>query len=428
MKKQKIEEVLKEVLEKIKPPEKKLEEVKFFLWKFLKDVEKEIKRLGINAEIFVGGSYAKDTMIKKREYDIDLFIRFDRKYKDEELSDLTERILGKIGGVSRVHGSRDYFRIKTGPDLCFELVPVRKIKNPKEAKNITDLSYSHVKYVKKRLKSEKMLDDVRLAKAFCYATDCYGAESYIKGFSGYALELLIYHYKSFLKFLRGIIKIKDKEIIDIEKFYRNKQEVLIDLNSSKLQSPIILIDPTYRSRNALAALSDETFRKFQGECRKFLKNPSEKSFESRSIDIEKIKKSAEKNKSEILFIEIKTDKQEGDIAGSKLLKFCRFLEKEISVFFKIKKREFEYKGEKNAKCLFVVKNRKKILIEGPEKKDLKNLNRFRKEHKKVFFRRERVFAEEKINFDAKDFIKKWEMKNKKIMDDMSITDLKIITN
>jgi len=66
-------------------------------------------------------------------------------------------------------------------------------------------------------------------------------------------------------------KIKDKIVIDIEKHYKNKQAVLMDLNSSKLHSPIILIDPTYKERNALAALSSETFRKFQEVSLKFLK-------------------------------------------------------------------------------------------------------------------------------------------------------------
>jgi tRNA nucleotidyltransferase (CCA-adding enzyme) len=93
---------------------------------------------------------------------------------------------------------------------------VKKISKPKEAENITDLSYSHVNYIKKRIKNKKILDEIRIAKAFCYATNTYGAESYIGGFSGYAIELLVYHYGSFLKFIKAISKLDGKkEIIDI---------------------------------------------------------------------------------------------------------------------------------------------------------------------------------------------------------------------
>ena len=37
----------------------------------------------------------------------------------------------------------------------------------------------------------------------------------------------------------------------------------MNLNASKLNSPIILIDPTYKQRNTLAALSNETFENFK---------------------------------------------------------------------------------------------------------------------------------------------------------------------
>ena len=59
------------------------------------------------------------------------------------------------------------------------------------------------------------------------------------------------------------------------------------MNSSKLTSPIILVDPTYKQRNALAALSEETFEKFKQASKKFLKNPSIKYFEIVKWDLEK---------------------------------------------------------------------------------------------------------------------------------------------
>ena len=59
----------------------------------------------------------------------------------------------------------------------------------------------------KKMKDKDVLLGIRIAKAFCHANNSYGAESYINGFSGYALELLVYYYGSFLKFIKGIIQI-----------------------------------------------------------------------------------------------------------------------------------------------------------------------------------------------------------------------------
>ncbi len=435
----KINSVLKEVLEKIRVPEDDTKKIKDSLKEFLKKLDKEIKKSKIKAEVFVGGSFAKDTMINKGNYDIDIFIRFNKKHGDSELSKLTEKILKGVRAkrVQKVHGSRDYFRIKITDNITFEIIPVRKIRKPEDAENITDLSYSHVKYIKKALKSEKrnLSDDVRLAKAFCYANKCYGAESYINGFSGYGLELLVYHYKGFLNFLRAVSKAnlkskeKNKIVIDIEKQYKNKGRVLIDINSAKLQSPIILVDSTYKRRNVLAALSEETFREFQKEAKKFLKNPSVKAFEPKKLNLEEAKKKAKKKGNEFIFLETKTNKQKGDIAGSKLLKFYNHLKKEIKKYFKIKSSDFEYdeqyKKGKTARFFFVVKRKKEILIKGPALKQKEHVKRFKVKNKPIFTKKGRVYSKKKINFTLKKFIKDWKKKNKRQIKEMSVSGLKI---
>jgi len=419
---QNINSVLKEVLERVEPTKEELKYIRNLLEDFIKKLRKNIKTQKINAEIFVGGSFAKETVIRKDHYDIDIFIRFDKKYKN--ISDLTKKILGRQNFI-KIHGSRDYFRIKASKDLFFEIIPVKKIKTPREAENITDLSYSHVRYIKRKIKSEKTLDDIRLAKAFCYGNNCYGAESYVNGFSGYALELLIYHYGSFLKFLRAITKIKEQEVIDIEKHHKNKQQILMDINAAKLGSPIVLIDPTYKQRNTLAALSYETFRKFQRACRNFLKNPTIKAFEIKKIDFEKVRKDARKRGYEFILLEAKTKKQEGDIAGSKLLKFYKHLGNEIEKYFGIKDRGFEYGGKKSAKYFFVVKPKKELLIRGPLESQKEHIKKFKKKYKKVFIKRGKIYSRKKIDFTLKKFLNDWKIKKKKQIKDMSISELRV---
>ncbi len=423
-----VNSVFKEVLGRTKPSKDEIDDVRAKLREFLAELKKAAKKKRIGAGVFVGGSYAKDTMIKKDHYDIDIFVRFHKKHAGKDLSDMTERLIKGVKNVQRIHGSRDYFRVKASSSLFMEVIPVMKISNPKEAENITDLSYFHVKYANRKIKNKKLLDEIRIAKAFCYANNCYGAESYISGFSGYGLELLVYHYKSFLNLINNITKIKadDKIIIDTEKYYKNKNQVLLDMNAAKLQSPIILVDPTYRQRNVLSALSYETFEVFRQAAKDFLKNPSVKSFEMKKINFEESKNSAKKKGNEFIMLKAVTDKQEGDIAGSKLLKFYRHLNEEIGKYFEIKDKGFEYSGKKTALYFFSVKSKKEAIKEGPKTKDAKNVNSFKKMHRKTFNKNGRVYAREKLGFSIKDFLDKWEQKNKKIVSDMSIKELRVI--
>ena len=121
-----IDSILKQVLQEIKPSAAEMKEINLQVKEFLARIEKNRKSQKINAEIFIGGSEAKETMIKKDSYDIDVFVRFDKKYKEELLSDMTEKIL-KGERAERIHGSRDYFKIKAKEGLFFEVIPVRKI-------------------------------------------------------------------------------------------------------------------------------------------------------------------------------------------------------------------------------------------------------------------------------------------------------------
>lgn len=442
----KAENILKEVLTKIEPSKQDLKKINESLNRFKEKIKKKIKKQKLNAVLFEGGSFAKKTIIKKDSYDVDIFIMFPEKFKKQNISKITEKLLKGFKGTSIIHGSRDYFQIKESNDFFIELIPVIKVKDPKKAENITDLSYSHVKYINKKIKSQKILDEIKIAKAFCYATKTYGAESYINGFSGYSLELLIYYYKSFLKFIKAMVNhdansknLKElslnqkKIIIDIKKDYKKKNDVLLDINSSKLKSPIILVDPTYKQRNVLAALSEETFEIFKQAAKKFLKNPSIKDFEVKKIDLEKIKKDALKKKYEFILFELKTKKPNGAVAGSKLLKFYKHLENEISPkevsskerFFEIKNKGFDYSQKNSANCFFAVKSKKEMIIEGPFIKDKKNIKRFKKMHKQIFYNSKKVYAREKFDSTIHEFIENWEKKYKRKIKEMSISEINI---
>ncbi|MEM3091298.1 MAG: hypothetical protein QXX55_00975 [Candidatus Pacearchaeota archaeon] len=426
---QNINFILKEVLNKINPKKDEIKKIDFLLRSFISKIKDNIRKNGIYADVFVGGSWAKRTIIKKDRYDIDIFIRFNKDYKSQYISTLTEKILSGIGmNKQKIHGSRDYFIVKVSKEVFFEIIPVKKISNPKEAENITDLSYLHVKYINKKIKSERMRNDIRLIKAFCFANNCYGAESYISGFSGYGLELLVYYYGSFLKLIKEIAKVSNnkKLIIDIEKHYKNKERILLDINSAKLQSPIILIDPTYKQRNVLAALSNETFKKFQNAIKRFLKNHSVKAFEQKEIDVKKIENIAKSKNYEFLLIKALTDRQEGDVAASKLLKFYKYILNDIEKFFEVNNKGFKYQKGKSALFFFVTSGPKEILIKGPLLNQREHVNRFKQKYRKLFIKNDRIYAKYKTSSSLHQFIKRWKQKYKKQIKDMSIKKLDII--
>ncbi len=424
-----INSLLKEVLVNVEPSEEELRDIKEKLAQYIEKIKENLRKRKINADIFVGGSAAKGTLIKKDPYDVDIFIRFDKKYKNEVLSDLAERAIAGIGNT-RIHGSRDYFRLGISQNLFLEIVPVKRIKNSREAENVTDLSYSHVNYIKRKIKSEKLLNEIRLAKAFCYANNAYGAESYVSGFSGYAIELLVYHYGSFLKFIGEIAKMKydrnNKAVIDIEKHHKNKNRILMDLNEAKLKSPIVLVDPTYKQRNVLAALSEETFGNFQNVCRNFLKRPAKEFFIRKTMDIPKIKSYAYKKGLEFILLEITTNKQEGDVAGSKLLKFYRHLAEETGKFFEIKAKGFEYLGKKSARAFFVCKKKSWIQVTGPGLNQKEHVEKFKKKHRNVFIKNNRLYSKYDLKLKLKEFIERFRNKNIKKLEEMSITGLNFV--
>lgn len=417
-----VDKVLREVVKQIEPPTEQVSVAEKEIKKFVKEFKEVLKRAKVKANVFVGGSFAKGTVVLKDVYDADIFIRFDKQYGDEDISSLLKGLLKKWR-PKVVKGSREYFQIEANDFLILEIIPVMKVRWPEDSKNITDLSYSHVKYVKDHAKTKAVVEGIKLAKAFTQAHNVYGAESYIRGFSGYGLELLVYYYKGFEKFLRAVAKADDKLIIDIEKHYKNKNEVLMNMNSSKLISPIVVVDPTFKERNALAALSDETFEKFKKVCQSFLKSPSVKAFEKQKKDLYKIKANAIKNKWEFILLEAITEKQEGDIAGTKLLKFYKHFGEELVNYFEVKDLGFSYAGGQSAKFFYVVKPKDKLLISGPSVKDLKNVQKFKKKHKKTFVKSGMLYSEEKLKLSIVDFVKKWKVKNKDKIKDMSVTKL-----
>ena len=418
------------ILEKITPSKEENKLVNSETQELVKKLKK-IKE----ATIIIGGSDAKGTVIRKAKRDVDIFVAFDYKYADksDKLADILQTWLRKLKiKVSRLHGSRDYFNHK-GKHVKFEIIPILKIKRAKEAVNITDVSPLHVTYVKNKCKKKKLASEIRLAKAFCYAHNLYGAESYIKGFSGYALELLVIYYGSFMAFIKAAARwgkqmYKKKIIIDPAKHYKNKDAVFFQLNESKLHSPLILIDPLQKDRNAAAALSKEKFFLFIKICQRFLKKPSEKFFIKKEITEKDLKRFV-KGKEKLFLVHFKLSAGKEDIIGAKLRKFFEFICAEFQRNdFVLKRKEFVF-HDKEACFYFIIKNPILSLYkeqEGPPLRFKDAVKKFKQKWKKTKTRKARLFVRVRRKFiKAQDFLE--ETIKEKIKKEKTFSFIKEVT-
>ncbi|MBT4651681.1 CCA tRNA nucleotidyltransferase [Candidatus Woesearchaeota archaeon] len=382
-------EITNKVLEKIKPTKKEQQKFSKIISTFLNKLNSKLKPL--QAQAILGGSGAKDTWLSGN-HDIDIFVQFNySKHKNNSagLSDLLDPIIKKLFPKrKRIHGSRDYFQIKY-QTIEFEIVPILKISNAQQALNITDVSPLHSKWVKKN--ASKITDEIRLVKQFCKANKLYGAESYITGFSGYILEILTTHYGSFKTLLQKSLHWENRDIFDLEKHYKNKIQALHNINRSKLNSPLIIVDPVDKNRNAAAAMSLEKFLLFKEKAREYLKKPSLKSFEKETITFKKLEQNTKHN---LIYLEVSPKKGKEDVVGTKFLKAFLFLKKQLKDF-ELSEADWDWNKKGKAIFYFITEKRRIepfFIRSGPPLKMEEFVKDFKKKNKETFEQTGRVMA------------------------------------
>lgn len=389
-KQNRIRQILDEVLKEIQPDKGYEKEIFSKLISIIKKLNKGQKY----AKAVLGGSGAKGTWLKT--FDADIFAVFDyNKFKDksDRLSDILEAMLKKrLKNVVRIHGSRDYFQVRDGM-FTFEIVPILKIRKAEQAKNITDVSPLHSGWVRKH---KQLVSEMKLTKQFCHAQNAYGAESYIMGFSGYVCEILTVHYGSFLNLIRNAVKWgadNNKTVVDVQKYYSRK-DVFKLINKSKLASPLIVIDPVQKDRNAAAALCIEKFNAFKNSCREFLSSPSKEFFIRKDIK-SKFLSEIQSGKKAVI-VEAKPLNGKADVVGSKLLRIYEFLKAKFQGFgFEILRADWEWDKKSNAAFCFLFDSKplsKDIEIEGPPIQIKAHADRFKRLHKETFVRGDKIMA------------------------------------
>lgn len=379
--------LLKSVLERITPSDEVCEVALKRAKAFLKDINAELKKRNIKAKAVLGGSYAKDTWLAG-DYDVDIFVKFNKSYADSEMSDFLEAVLKKWK-PERLHGSRDYFWVRD--DVKYEIVPVLDIKKATDARNVTDFSPLHVDWVNRTGKNLK--DDIRLTKKFCKAAKCYGAESYIRGFSGHVVDILVIHYGGFRKLLLAASKWKPKVVVDPAKVYKGK--ALLMLNESKIEGPLVVVDPVQPERNAAAALTGDNFVKFVKAAKSFLKSPAEKFFVEQQINLDKLAK-----KGHLVKVEVTTKDGTEDVAGTKFVRAFEFVRRHLSDF-DVKDSGWLWDRDKKGTWWFLLGEKQLPAMEerkGPPLEMKDAVKKFKKSHKSTFTKNKRVWAKVKREY------------------------------
>jgi tRNA nucleotidyltransferase (CCA-adding enzyme) len=404
------------ILSKIKPTledTKKISKSANYIISYLKNNLK-------NTDVVAGGSFSKGTYLKGN-FDVDIFVRFKDKldYSNTLEDKIREFCKNEKIEYERVHGSRDYFQL-TYNKIFFEIVPVKYVTKSLDVENVTDMSPLHVFWAKDKL-NQKLKDDILLAKQFCKANKIYGAESYINGFSGHVIDILIINYNGFENLLKEASNWSDRTIIDIEHTHKN---VLKSMNKAKLISPLIIVDPIDKNRNASAALSHENYEKFIDVCKDFLKSPSESFFKIKKMDLNLLRKNIEENQ---ILVYLKIIPMEGkqDVVGSKIVKSYEYIKKELDLnCFDVIDSGWEFDRELSQYYFYVkdVKLPEFYVRKGPKLSNKLNCENFKKVHKKTFevgeylcsnikrnFREpipfiENLFTEEYVKSRIKDFV------------------------
>src|SRR3989339_843315 len=317
--------------------------------------------------------YGKDITANEAKTILQRMEELEEKIKKKYLGiDIAEVLKDNVQGTV-LHGSRDYLQLKKG-NYTVELIPIMEIKSVEHAQNITDISPFHAKWVNKH---KKYKGDIMLAKAFAKANGFYGAESFIKGFSGYSMEVLTIHYKGFKKLLKNVSQWKRTTVIDTEKYHKKK----VQLNEAKMLSPIILVDPVQATRNVTAVVSPEKYDLFKKKAKEYLKHPRKEMFVKKEFSLEEL----QKKKGEKIILELVPLEGKRDVVGAKLLKCFEYIKEQLKEHdFVIKEANWHWKEGENAILYYIFKEQKlspTIKHYGPPVKQKERLEHFKESWK-----------------------------------------------
>jgi tRNA nucleotidyltransferase (CCA-adding enzyme) len=320
----KLQNILLTVQKKITPSIKERKRILMLAEKLRRRVEEAANSAGLDVDVRVEGSIAKDTWLKEAP-DIDIFMQVPSNTPREAFGTTYLAIAKKATkGAEQVERFAEHPYLEAFPDgTRVNIVPCYRAREG-EWKSATDRTPFHTDYVKPLL-NEKLCGETRLLKQFMKGTGVYGAEIKAGGFSGYLCELLVLFYGSFQKVLKASGNWKPRTFIDLEGHYRGREKQRLIF-----EEPLVIVDPVDKGRNAAAAVRRERLDEFIAASRAFFKNLSVKFFyppETKPASSKKLLQAIRNRGTSLVFIQFGEVKAVPDILWGQLYRSQRSLRK-----------------------------------------------------------------------------------------------------
>jgi tRNA nucleotidyltransferase (CCA-adding enzyme) len=350
-----LEEICSEVLKRVNPSESERKKVQALAKKLTEKVEKAAKEKGVEAEIRVEGSVAKNTWLRDCP-EIDIFMQVPTTTSKKTFGTVCLEIAKKAtAGYEQIERFAEHPYLEAIVDgVWVNVVPCYRVKRG-EWISATDRTPFHTDYVKPLLDEQKG-GEVRLLKRFMKGVGVYGAEIKVGGFSGYLCELLVLNYGSFVEVLRSAADWKERTIIDYEGHYEGREEI-----KKVFEEPFVMVDPVDKGRNVAAAVRKERLDEFVAASRAFLKAPDLKFFyprEVEALEVTELVKKINTRGSTIVFISFEGATAVPDVLWGQLYKSQRAVRKLIRQYDFTVLRDKVWSNEKNLNIfIFEVENR-----------------------------------------------------------------------
>ncbi|HDQ05770.1 MAG TPA: CCA tRNA nucleotidyltransferase [Candidatus Bathyarchaeota archaeon] len=350
-----LEEVCAEVLKRVTPTTTERKQVLSLAKKLVEKVKEGAKEKGVETEVRVEGSVAKNTWLRDCP-EIDVFMRVPTTMPREAFGTVCLEIAKKATeGYKQIERFAEHPYLEAVIDnVWVNIVPCYRVKRG-EWLSATDRTPFHTDYVKPLLDEQKS-GEVRLLKRFMKGVDVYGAEIKVGGFSGYLCELLVLNYGSFIKVLKAAADWKERTIIDYEGHYKRKDDA-----KELFEEPFIMVDPVDKRRNVAAAVRKERLDEFIAASRAFLKAPDLKFFyppQIEALESTELVNRINARGSTSVFISFRGGPAVPDVLWGQLYKSQRALRKLIQQHDFTVLRDTVWSNEKNLNTfIFEVENR-----------------------------------------------------------------------
>lgn len=266
--------ILNRVLEEVKPTEEEEKQVMEVVEDVISILKQELTQKAGVEEISLEGSFAKGTWIRGKE-EADIFVQFNPRVDRETMASLTikagKTAVEKLGGFARLRYAEHPYVEGIVKNIQLNIVPCYRLD--KGWKTAVDRTPHHTKFVKSNLTKEQR-DQVRLLKALLQASNLYGAEIRVGGFSGYVTELMIVKYKTLENLLKHATTWKPPVVMEITSTSVDRVQIIRKFPNS----PLIIPDPVDENRNAASAVTLQKLSEFILLAKLFIEEPSSRFF------------------------------------------------------------------------------------------------------------------------------------------------------